>query len=410
MPFHPLALFKKTVKKRASTHTNFGCVFRYKLGVRRNGQDIWLKDWRNNLILDSGLDKMSGRRFNDCWFTCLFGNQVAPMPVSRDSLTIIFNTSGATCSASGSFFQSADVGRLIKFDDVAGTEAYITSFTDSTHVGLSLTPSPAIVSQTATIWYVNETALQSLYATTSTYDQTGGANGTSAIANVITYKRTFLGAAVGGNVTLTEIGFSDSTTNSDLFDRDIITGGIALVTGDQPLAVAELILTMGPAVSTPVGNVATGFDSSGDCIISGLAYNNAGQGAIVPILTNGNTATGAGYLEPTSGGSFSNNISLYNTSQAVVAFDNGNGTAITGFADSDSVTLGPYSSGTFFRDRIYVFGVTTGNSPNIYGIFMRNAGTGGTVFQLALTASFAKLSTQVLTVALRASWQRILMN
>lgn len=393
--------FPKKQKLRASL--GFGAVFRYKLGYVRNGVTYFTHDWRNNLILDSGLNKIATVVTQDCWNTCLFGDQVGPTPVQRNSGAVTFTTVGTACVSSAGFFVAQDVGRLIKFDDTDGQERYITAFTDSTHVTLGVAPSPAIVAQTATVWYVNETALDSLYSSTGNYQQNAGDNETTAVSNVVTYKRTFIGAAISGSpVTLTEIGFNNSGTNASIFDRDIIVGGITLAIGDQPLAIAELIVTFSPAVSTAVGNVATGYDSSGDMIISGLDIVSA-LGALSFVEVTGSTNANSNCYEPSE---------QYNGMRAILAtftlpaFSNGTGPFIGGTKQTNQ-SLGSYSAGNFFRDLLGDYDVSTANG-TIYGFCLQSGGSA--VWVQKLTTPFTKLSTQTLTVVFRRSWQRILQN
>lgn len=402
MPFNPLHWFNKPkLEIRTLLHTS--AVFRYKVGYRRNGVNYWKTDWVNNLILDSGLDMVGTTAWQSCWNTCLFGDQVSPTPVARNSGAVTFTTIGTACVASGGFFVSDDVGRLIKFDDTDGQERYITAFTDSTHVTLGVAPSPAIAAETATIWYVNQTALESLYSATSSYQAGAGNNGTTAIANVVTYKRTFIGSAVGAPVTLTEIGFNNGSGNVDIFDRDIIIGGIGLSVGDQPIATAELILTINPAVSTAVGNVGTGFDTSGDMIICGMQYN-ASLGAISYVDTNGATQSSNCAMEPNSIGVYG--MKIVTGSFSLPAFSNGLGPAFTG-VDPDSTSNASYSAGNFYRDRTANSGTTTANG-TIYGF------AAGPINQAVwvhrLTTPFTKTNAQIMNFTTRISWQRLLQN
>lgn len=404
------AWFKpKVIRRRAGIHTSM--VFRYKVGYRRNGVNYFTHDWQDNLILDSGLNKVGTVFYQTCWNTCLFGNPVSPNPVRRDSLATTFTVTGTSCVSSVGFFVSQDVGRLIKFNDAAGQEFYINAFTNSTTVTLSAVPSPAITAQTGTIWYVNQTALDTLFATTQTFQAGGANNGTTYVSNVMTMKRTFLGSAVGAPVTLTEIGFNNSVSNASIFDRDIIAGGVSLLTGDQPLAVAQLIITFHPETSTVAGNVGTGFDTSGTIIICGLGGIASGQMMIQGVDTNG------GGLPSTGGGEPSNNttgLSTITGAFTLPAFSNGVGATIgagTGTGAS-STALGTYSAGSFFRDKVCSWITSAGNA-TITGFSLGSPLNGGGVGPLLcqrFTTSFTKLNTQVLTLTLRASWQRILVN
>lgn len=373
-------------------------VFRYRVGFIRDGVRQLLP-WKNNLILDSGLDQIGTILAATCFNSCLFGDQVSPTPVSRNSGAVTFTTVGTACTASGGFFVAQDVGRLIKFDDTDGQERYITNFTSSTLVTLGVAPSPAIVAQTATVWYVNQTALESLYATTQTYGSAGGDNGTTWSGAVRTMKRTFTGNPISGSpVTLTEIGFNSSTSNSNIFDRDIIVGGIGLIPGDIPLAIAELVQTFTPSTPLSVGNSATGYNNSGtvqfcDTINDLSSVNSAG-----------NTQGSGGSIEPptnSAGGLLATNL--------VWTFPAFNGTQapVTGSTPS-SLSIDSYTPGSFFRDKNGVYSISTANGPITGFNFLTGAGTFS--WGHLLTTPFTKTSSQSLSVTLRYTWQRILQN
>lgn len=374
-------------------------VFRYKFGFIRGGKTVMVTDWKNNLILDSGLDLMGTNAFASVFQNALLGDQVSPTPTSRNSGSVTFTTVGTTCTASGGFFVAQDVGRLIKFDDTDGQERYITGFTSSTVITLGSAPSPAITAQTASVWYVNQTALESLYSTTTTYSAAGGANGTSWIGDTRTMKRTFTFPAISGApVTLTEIGFNINTSNSNLFDRDIIVGGIGLIIGDIPLAVTELIQTFSPIVPTSQGNVATGYDSSGQyqlCdAIQELASVNGSGGT-----------TGSGALD-------ANTNSMGNMGLTTVAFSfpafNTN-FAPGGFLGPDALSIAGYTSGSFFRDKTCSFSIAAGNG-TIAGIIYITGGAASTSWAYKFTSTFVKSASQSLDLTCRWSWQRILQN
>ncbi len=386
-----------------------GAKFSYKFGYRRNGVDYWPLPEVANLILDSGLNKIASNAWQTCWEYCLFGNQVSPEPVQRTSGAITFTVVGTTCTASGNFFVSQDTGRLIKFNDVNGQEFYLT-YVSATVATLSGTPSPGIVAETGKIWYVNQTALQSLYSTTNAYDSAGGANGTSAIDNVVTYKRTFVGGAVsGGPITFTEIGFSNSGSNANIFDRDIITGGITLVDGDIPLAVATLIITFGTTTQDAVGNVATGYDSSGTKVISGMRYATS-VGSLIGFV-NGNGTTGGSPSNDQWEPAFAASAQFYclMADFTLPAFSNGLGVSLgSGTGGDVAATIASYSNGSFYRDCVFAFSISAANGL-IYG-FGQGVNPGLLVWMLKLTTPFTKLSSQTLTFTFRKTWQRILLN
>lgn len=386
--------------RRRSSELKAAHQLRYRFGYIRDGKRHLVTPWQSNLILDSGLNKMGTTRVADCWQFCLFGNQVGPTPVRRNSGAVTFTVTGTACVAAGGFFTAQDVGRLIKFNGVGG-EYYITAFTDSTHVTLSAIPNPAVIAETATVWYVNQTSLESLYAATNTYGATGGDNGQSVTGNTVTAQRTFVGAAIVGSVTLTEIGFSNSASNTNIFDRDIITGGIGLINGDIPIAICQVITTYTPNSSTPAGNVGTGLDTSGDMIISGLS---ALSGEVISLVQTNGVSAGAAVFEPYN----SQGLSPITTTFTLPGFSNGAGPTLTG-PYNNNVTLAGYSNGTFFRDCSITYGISEANGL-IYGFGMIYSAGFNACWMQKFTAPVLKLNTQTLTMTTRKSWQRILVN
>lgn len=387
-------------KKFQPVNVKSRAVFRYKVGYIRDGKRHWISDWRDNLILDSGLNKVATTRWADCWQTCIFGDQVSPTPVSRNGGAVNFSQALTTITADAGFFVAQDTGRLFKFD--SGEECYLT-YVNATTATASI--SRTVGSGPGTVWYVNQTAVESVLAYSTSYGSTGGDNGTSAIGNVVTQQRTFIGDALAAPATLTEIGFNSSASNVNIFDRDIVVGGFSLLAGDQPLAVGQLILTLDGTTISAVGNVATGYDSSGDQqIVSGGVTGNL----LSAVASTGfTTASSSTVLEPEDAGGGFPRVYVRTADFTIPAFTNGMQTV----AGSASVcTSGPvpqtYSSGNFYRDKLVSFNITDGVG-TIYGVSFEQ---GGCAWIQKFTSTFSKLSTQTLTFTFRFSWQRILVN
>lgn len=400
----------KPISLCKTQHSISKALLRYKVGFIRDGKRYLSPNWTNNLILDSGLNKIgSGVFWAPAFSDALFGNAVSPDPVRRDSSPVTFSTVGNICTASGNFFEIGDVGRLIKFNDIDGTEAYITNFTNATQVTLSISPSPAIAAQTSTIWYVNQTQLNSYYSGTVSYGSAGGDNGTSFVGNVQTMKRTYIGAPAVSNTTLTEIGFNNGAANVDLFDRDIIVGGVPIVTGDQPLAVAELIIEWNPAPSpVAVPNVASGYDSAGDIQITGLLYPTGGGASFVDV--NGNSNLGSGVFGPFMDPSCNFNLGvIVGTDFSIPSYTEGIGPSPAGVIVTGA-TAQPYSAGNFYRDFVANYSVSQANGTIYgYGMFRSNSSINAGLLH-HFDTPFVKNSTQVLSFTIRKSWQRILFN
>lgn len=371
-------------------------VFRYRVGFIRNGVRHLSKKWVNNLILDTGLDKVATMSWANCFKFCLFGDQVSPTPIQRDSGGISFAQVGTAITASGGFFEAGDTGRLLKYD--SGEEVYLT-FIDSTHATASL--SFAIVAQPGTVWYVNQTQLESLFDSTNTYGFTGGDNGSTFSVDTLTLKRTFLGTAVAAPVTLTEIGWSNSASNSNIFDRDIISGGVALIIGDIPFANCELLLTFVQTSPGAVGNVATGYDSSGTSQVVCISFTG-GFPNVDLVLSNGNTDAGNASLEPY----FIQNIQVLTATFSIPSFTSGHVNDLSPAAAATTDTLQSYSAGNFYRESVAFFSIAAGNG-TIYGI---QSTSGNCAWAQLFTTPFTKAGTQTLTFTTRKAWQRVLQN
>jgi hypothetical protein len=399
-----------SVPHRSFNVTPTSNVFRYKIGYIRDGKRYLSPDWRNNLIMAAGLNKAGNvTSCCQCFSTCLFGNNVSPVAVQRDSGVVTFTQASNVITASGGFFVAQDVGRLFKWGTgSAGTEAYITAYTSATQVTVAASPDVG-VGEVGTVWYVNSASLSTVLQTTSTYGSTGGDNGTSVAANVLTHKRTFVGTAVGGATTLTEIGFSDGSTNSSIFDRDIISGGVALLTGDIPLAVAELIQTFNQTTPVTAPNVGSGCNTEGDIQLEWLPVGNGDAWSFVQ--TNGSTGSGSNALEPTGTG----NGGVILASYSFNTFTTSTSTPTQRSQFGGNYTNGTYTAGVFQRNKNFSYSIADGNG-TLYGFAMGGGSGSGTVFNAANFCSvkfdtpFVKSGSQVLTFSFTVSWQRILTN
>lgn len=398
MNFSPLRS-RKNIAVKAS--------FRWKMGYRRGGVDHWLPmEFRDNLITDSGLDKVGTVSWADCFNYCLFSATVSPTPVSRAGGGVTFSQTGTTITASGSFFVSGDTGRLLKYGTgTGGAEVYLTYVNATT---ATASASGTVAAGTAgTVWYVNETALPSLLQATNTYDSTGGACFTSWAGNVCTAQRTYVGSALGAPSTLTQIGFNNSGANSNIFDFDVITGGVPLITGDQPLAVAQLIRTYEPDTSTTAPNVGTGCNTEGDCQLQYMGVPGFVSESYSSVQTSGNSQGGDMQAGDYKGGVRTATFSLG-------AFNNASGNSPSNVV-SNTYSRTAYSNGNFYRDCVTSFSTSQANG-SIYGLILGASTGGGSVnnvnelFTVLFDTPFTKTSAQTFAFTVRISWQRILTN
>lgn len=118
------------------------------------GEEVWGGDWHPNMITDAGLDRIAGvpsptRLIDEITLS-------GSMPeIKERSGSITASQSGATVTASAAFFQAADVGRAIVWDD--GSNARITSFTSATEVQVDVTQ--VVPEQPFERWHVEISAV-----------------------------------------------------------------------------------------------------------------------------------------------------------------------------------------------------------------------------------------------------------
>jgi len=226
-----------------------GLSGRVKLRVRQAGRIIRETPWRKNLILDAGLNLIATTRFADCFLFCCAGTSNLPV---EDTPSATATWSGTTVTASASTFTTNDVGKLIVF--ATGQQAYVTGFTDATHVTVSV--SNTIPAATAfVLWRVNQTTLGAEVMRTNNYSQNVGDNATTAAGPSVTLQRTYLfPEETGAGHTYYELGLSNvSVAGANLFSRIVLSPGVtvsgptASTPGQQLEVIYQLILVFGPS-------------------------------------------------------------------------------------------------------------------------------------------------------------------
>ena len=363
--------------------------------INPDGSVAWERGFKKNLILDNGLNMVATTAWVGCFANCAVGT--GTNPTKRDSGAITFSRAGTTITASAGFFSAGDVGRLLKWD--TGEEVYITGFTSTTVV--SSTTSGTIASAEGTVWYVNDTALQTETARTANYSTDAGDNQSTYSNPTLTHKRTFLFPAVGAGVTYNEIGWSNSASaGANLFGRDIIPGGDTLLTGQQYKVVVTLLITLSPVTSTAVADVGNnGFNTAGN---TNHEYIASAYGTIA---SNGTGSQGE--LDPSV-------ATTYNFNQGAFTLLSAPSYTSQNVSDFGRATLAnaAYTNGNFFRDSSATIAVGTGNSTTLSSITF-GQGLGGAVsraFSVAFTANQTKDNLHTITVTLRKSWGRVLVN
>lgn len=355
---------------------------------------------RKNLILDSGLDNVASFNWTSCIQFCAVGT--GNSPTSRTNGAITFTQSGNTLTASGNFFSSADVGRLFKFGTGSGgAEQYITAYTNATTVTVS--SSASVGSMVGTVWYVNDTGLQTEVARTNSKSNNSGDNGTTFAANVVTHKVTFLFPAVGSGVTYNEIGWSSGGGATTLFGRDLITPGDTLLTGQVYKIVLQLIVTYSPSSPVASPNVGTGYDSTGT-----LAIEDISIFTIAGIQSNG-----AASVDRILDVSANVGAVFFPVSSSQQSSPTNDGSGLRGGNHLSGLGNSGYTNGTFFITKSGNSAVNTLTN-TVYGVGIYDGLHGSTT---ALDVQFTTPvvpsgggANYTLSTTWTFSWQRVLVN
>jgi hypothetical protein len=201
--------------------------------------------------------------------------------------------------------------------------------------------------------------------------------------------------------TISEIAFSNNSTNANVFDRDLVTPSVALLTSDQAKITLQLIIKWSPITDVAVGNVATGYDSSGTVRLESLGMSNL---IGISHWNSSGQVSGGGsmILEPVCS---ITTIGFRSTNTPFQAFNaitpNSTGT----FGSSKNGSTSAYGTGNRYVDCSATFTIAEGNG-TVWDVCIGF----GSMFRQKFTTNFTKLSTQTLTFTFRKSWTRTLTN
>lgn len=387
---------------RFNTNIQQGASVRYTLQILERGKIVRTIPTKKNLILDQGLDGIASRAWVTAFEYAAVGTGTEP--TRRDTGAVTVSRAGSTLTASAGFFIASDAGRLFKFD--SGEEVRITAYTSATEV--TTADSGAIAADAGTVWYVNQTALQTESKRTNTYGTDSGDNGTTFLTDTLTFKRSFIFSAEVGTVTYREIGWSHTgAAGANLFGRDLLAGsGVTLVAGQQLKAICELSVKLSPASSTAFVNpISGGFGDNGfyGCEFASLGRVSAGGGSDLDEQKIS--------LEPST--PLVGKAWTLTTNSGAIGAMNGNGLA-TAVAVKILAAAGSYASGTFTKTYTGKAAISELNAANWRSICFgsRHGSTNQTyaAMRILMNTNQTKLSTHTLELTFRISWGRILTN
>lgn len=222
-----------------------------------------------NLFLDSGLEHLAtDTRLSENLKYVVLGT--GTKPTRRDSGTATASQSGYTVTASASFFEVADVGRLLKFD--GGPEVYITGFTSSTSVTVGAAAERA--AEEFTVWHVNDVAHEAEFL--RQYFQEDVSENLEGDTYTLTRRATT--SAFSAPKLIKEIGWSwGSNPAWPLIGRDLIHGGGDYVAaGKQYRVTVSFSVKYGPAEivqQVDIGN--NGFSTAGEYALEAIEIGRA---------------------------------------------------------------------------------------------------------------------------------------
>lgn len=218
---------------------------RYKIQILDENGVVNETDWKPNLILDTGLDKIAYMPWAQAFQVAVAGTSTTP---TKDDTQSASAQAGTLVSiTSGSYgFTSQDVGKLIYWPAL-NQSAKITAFIASTAVSVSDTKT---VSDSYFVLYrVNQTSLFAQVKQNNYYLEGSNYCGHEVTGNVIRLYRTFDFHMEFSSRTYGEIGFKESPGATQLFSRVVLNPTQTIRAGQFLRVNYELYVTLSP--STP---------------------------------------------------------------------------------------------------------------------------------------------------------------
>ncbi len=297
--------------------------------VVKRGQPI------KNLLFDSALNQLAGggsaNGYGGLFEQCKIGSGTNPNSINSGAVT--FTQVGTTITASvAGYFNVANVGgtpiplnSIIKYgaSGSAGAEQYVSAITGG---GTTITVAGAgmtVATPTAaTIWLVQQTALQTLLFASTTY-VTGA--GTAFVSNVATMGRIVKFPVQGSVYTVAEIGYANSGVGGATVNgRIVLPAADTVLTSQFYQVTITMTVTQTPGAPTAVPNVGTNINTAGNAMVQAWAcdvVNTAGATVgqtNTSILDKPNGVLGAFFALSTV--TLNSTISTASNSPAAVSF------------------------------------------------------------------------------------------
>jgi hypothetical protein len=203
-------------------------------------------EWKPNLILNCGLDKIANMPWANVFQFAVAGTGTTPTKVdtqstaSQASATVTINSGGYT-------FSPSIVGKLLYWP---GTNSYanVTAYINASSVTVAETQTVANAS--FYVYNVDQTALDQPYSMHCRYVPGSGLCGTEIENNTIRMLRTYDFYVQNTPVLITEVGFKDQPAEPKLFSRVVLQEPQYLAAGQYFQISYELSVTVEPASAT----------------------------------------------------------------------------------------------------------------------------------------------------------------
>lgn len=168
-----------------------GLKGRYKIEVlNHDGSVAQSRDWRPNLLLDRGLDRLAQKSVAEL-FSCAAKGTGTTATKETNAITGTL-TGVALARTAGRVFDITDEGRLIRASN--GQEAIIESFVDANNVQVQAVGADGVLANFTglqmTVYHTEVTALDAESGRTDTYSAIASENGTTDGTGVNKHKRT----------------------------------------------------------------------------------------------------------------------------------------------------------------------------------------------------------------------------
>lgn len=397
---------------------NAGLSGRFRVSVV--GKDGNVKErlpWKENLIMDGGLDGLATRSIADSFYYCAVGTGTTA--VKEDSGAITMSRSGTTVTASAAIFSAGDVGSVIKAD--SGEEMTIDSFTSTTVV--ETVESGTITSTEFTIYDVDQDSLDTEVVRNNAFLTGAGNCGTSIASDTLTHKRTYDFPAEVGTVNYEEAGVSwAASAGANLFSRFLFGTTVSVDSGESIRVEYELTVTLGLASSAAAAPTITGWPISPATGTDGdEQFQAVGMSSVTTLGASSSFESNSKhcnepYAKSSTVGAVDNLTMWVSSSAAALAAFNGTPADRTTGLTVGTLASASYVAGTFYRDHHCDLARSEGNgSIRCYGwghaeTLTSEAADAGTGYVFLFDEDQTKLSTHTLRLTIRKTWGRTLTN